>query len=90
MRITTAIAIYILIWGTVIFAVLPWGIRSQQEHGEVAPGTEPGAPVVPGLGQKLAWNTAISTVIFVVFYFVYTNKLISLEDLATLWGLLPR
>ena len=44
---TTAAAIYFIIWWTVLFAVLPFGVRSQGESGTVIPGTDPGAPVVP-------------------------------------------
>ena len=44
MSLTTAIAIYFIIWWVVLFAVLPWGVRSQEESGAVAPGTDPGAP----------------------------------------------
>ena len=36
---TTAIAIYFIIWWTVLFAVLPFGVRSQEESGAVAPGS---------------------------------------------------
>ncbi len=43
--VTTAIAIYFVIWWIVLFAVLPWGVRSQEESGSVSPGTDPGAPV---------------------------------------------
>ena len=43
MSLTTAIAIYFLIWWVVLFAVLPWGIRSQEESGSIAEGTDPGA-----------------------------------------------
>ena len=42
MPVTTGIAIFFLIWWIVLFAVLPWGVRSQQEDAEVAPGTDPG------------------------------------------------
>ena len=41
---TTGIAIFFLIWWLALFAVLPWGIRSQHEEGEITPGTDPGAP----------------------------------------------
>ena len=36
MPVTTAVAIFFLIWWVVLFAVLPWGIRSQHEGGEIA------------------------------------------------------
>ena len=88
MPVSTAIAIYFIVWWVVLFAVLPWGVRPQGEGGEIAPGTDPGAPAVPHLGLKLVWTTVVATVVFAVFYVVYTKGLVSLEDLATLWGLL--
>ena len=57
MAISTAIAIYFLIWWIVLFAVLPWGVRAQGEGG--APGTDPGAPRVPRLKAKLVWTTLV-------------------------------
>ena len=39
MAIATAIAIYFLIWWLALFAVLPWGVRTQAEEGEGMPGT---------------------------------------------------
>ena len=53
----TAIAIYFIIWWIVLFIVLPWGVRSQQESGEVAPGTDPGAPARSRIWRKLLWTT---------------------------------
>ena len=88
MSITTAIAIYFLIWWVVLFAVLPWGIRSQQESGEFAPGTDPGAPAIPHLAGKLLWTTIVATAVFAGCYVVYTRQLVTLDQLATLFGLL--
>src|SRR5262249_47563898 len=48
MSLPTSIAIYFIIWWVVLFAVLPWGVRSQQEHGAITPGSDPGAPAIPG------------------------------------------
>ena len=36
MPVTTAVAIFFLIWWVVLFAVLPLGVRSQHEDGEMA------------------------------------------------------
>ncbi|HEX2216332.1 MAG TPA: DUF1467 family protein [Xanthobacteraceae bacterium] len=88
MSLTTAIAIYFIIWWVVLFAVLPWGVRSQEEHGSFVGGTDPGAPAIPRLGAKLLWTTMVATVVFGLFYFIYVNRLVSLDDLATLFGLL--
>jgi predicted secreted protein len=87
---TTALAIYFIIWWVVLFAVLPWGVRSQHETGEeIPPGTDPGAPAIPALGKKLIWTTLVSSGVFAILWWVYVNRLVSLDDLASLWGLLP-
>ena len=87
MPVTTALAIFFLIWWVVLFAVLPWGIRSQHEGGEIAPGTDPGAPVVPRLGRKLMWTTVVSAVIFAGCYVVYVERLVTLQGLSGLLGM---
>jgi predicted secreted protein len=83
----TDFAIFFLIWWVVLFAVLPWGVRSQHEGGDIAPGTDPGAPVLPKLGRKLFWTTLVTSVIFAAFYVVYADRLVSLDDILAHFGL---
>ncbi len=59
-----AVAVYFTVWWIVLFAVLPWGIRSQDEARDVVPGSDPGAPVLPRLAAKALWTTGISAVVF--------------------------
>ena len=87
MSTTTALAIYFLIWWVVLFAVLPWGIRSQAEGSEIAPGTDPGAPAIPNLRRKLVWTTLVSAVVFAACYVIYVERLITLESLLAPFGL---
>lgn len=87
MSLPTSIAIYFIIWWVVLFAVLPWGVRSQQEHGVIAPGSDPGAPARPALKRKLVWTTIIAGIVFVLWYVVYSCRLIALDDLAALLGI---
>ena len=54
MSTTTIIAIYFLIWWLTLFAVLPWGVRSQTESGDFTAGTDPGAPALHRVWIKLA------------------------------------
>jgi predicted secreted protein len=89
MSLATAVAIYFLIWWTVLFAVLPWGVRSQQERGPVTPGTDPGAPAIPRLKRKLVITTLVAAIVFALWYAVYTYRLITLDDLARLLGAVP-
>jgi predicted secreted protein len=85
---TTIAAIYFIVWWLVLFTVLPWGARSQHEAGEVVPGTDPGAPAIPGLRKKVVWTTVIATVVFGAFYLAFVTRAIDFENLVTLWGLL--
>jgi predicted secreted protein len=82
MRIGTLAAIYFLIWWTVLFAVLPWGVRNQEEAGDVVPGSDPGAPATHRLWGKLGWTTVYATVIFAALYFAYDRGLIPIDFLA--------
>jgi predicted secreted protein len=87
MPVTTAVAIFFLIWWIVLFAVLPWGVRSQQENAEVAPGTDPGAPAIPNLRRKLVWTTLVSIVVFAACYVIYVDRLVTFESLLAPFGL---
>ena len=81
MTFTTALAAFFLIWWVTLFAVLPWGVRSQHEGGNMAPGTDPGAPTRFRLGRTLLWTTAVALVIYAVCYVVYTQHLVTLSGL---------
>jgi predicted secreted protein len=87
MPVTTAVAIFFLIWWVVLFAVLPFGVRSQHEDGEMPAGTDPGAPVLPRLGRKLLLTTVVSALIFAACYVVYVNHLVTLEGLVKPFGM---
>jgi len=87
MSTTTFIAVFFLIWWVVLFAVLPCGVHSQHEGGDIAPGTDPGAPVLPKLGRKLIWTTLIAGVVFAVFYVVVANRLLTLNSLLAPFGM---
>ncbi len=84
---TTIAAIYFIVWWIVLFAVLPWGVHSQDEMGEVVPGSDPGAPAIPRLGLKLIWTTVVSAALMVAVYAVFATKLLSLDDLTRFIGM---
>jgi predicted secreted protein len=66
MSITLGIAIYVVIWWTVLFAVLPIGVRTQGEDGMIVPGTPASAPTAPRLLRIVVLTTVISTLLFLV------------------------
>jgi predicted secreted protein len=86
MSITTVIAIYFLVWWVTLFAVLPWGVRSQHEGGEIVPGTDPGAPAVHRVWRAMLWTTLIASVIFIILAVIYRANVIPLDALMTTFG----
>jgi predicted secreted protein len=84
--IATAIAIYFIIWWVMLFAVLPWGVRSQHESGAISPGTDPGAPARPHVWRTLIMTTVAACVVFALCDVVYTYRLVTIEGLAALLG----
>ncbi|MBV8790875.1 MAG: DUF1467 family protein [Pseudolabrys sp.] len=89
MQTSTAIAIYFLIWWITLFAVLPFGVKSQHEEGEFAPGTDPGAPAMARIGTKLMWTTIVATTIFAIGAFVYRSGLFEIDGFMS-WLRSPR
>ena len=85
--ISTAFAIYFVMWWIVLFLTLPFGVRSQHEGGESAPGTDPGAPIASRMGRKLIWTTVISAVLFAVSMLAYNAGLLNVERLSKLMGM---
>ena len=85
--ITTGFAIYFVMWWIVLFLTLPFGVRSQHEDGEGAPGTDPGAPIATQMGRKLLWTTVISAVLFAAAVFAYNAGYLNVERLTKLMGM---
>ena len=81
MNIGLALAIYFLIWWLVLFAVLPWGVRRQDEEEEVVPGTDPGAPARPLLLKKAVATTLISAAIFAAGFAIWKTGMVALDRL---------
>ncbi len=80
MKVTFAIVVYICIWFMTLFAVLPFGVRTQDEAGTVVPGTPGSAPAKMRLGRLVLVNTLVAAVCFAVFYVGYTQGWLSAHE----------
>ncbi len=58
----TAFVLYVIVWWTVLFAVLPIGTRPVADPDQ-ATGWR-GAPAQPRIGRKVVWTTAIALVVW--------------------------
>lgn len=86
MSLTLGIALYIVIWWTMLFAVLPLGVRTQGEAGEVVPGTPASAPVQPRFLRIIGINTVVSTIVFAIVWSAVVYKWLPLETLGDIPG----
>ena len=86
MSVTTSLATFFLIWWVALFAVLPWGVRSQHEGGEMAPGTDPGAPMRFRPGRTLLVTTAVAAVVYAGVALFYIEHPVTLDGLMAVVG----
>ena len=85
--ISTAFAIFFVLWWIVLFLTLPFGVRSQHEDGGTIPGSEPGAPIASRMGRKLIWTTVISVIIYAVMMLAYNAGFLNVERLSNWMGI---
>ena len=79
----TAFAVYLTLWWTVLFAVLPLGNRTYHEDGiKVTDGGDPGAPVNPNLKKKFITTTWVSAIAWLILMAIIKFGLITLPPLA--------
>ena len=81
MTLSFAIAIYVLIWWVVLFAMLPIGVRTQAEEGEVSPGTPESAPHQPRLLPKMLATTVVASIVFAAVYVIIVHRVITLDQI---------
>ncbi|GJD30502.1 hypothetical protein PMNALOAF_1749 [Methylobacterium adhaesivum] len=61
-----AVALYFVVWWTLLFVILPIRNQAETDPDRVVPGQDPGAPASPRLREKALWTTALASVVFLV------------------------
>ena len=80
MSLLSSAAIFFVIWWVVLFAVLPFGVRSQHEADDITLGTDHGAPHEPYLLRKAIATTLVAALIFAGVYLYFGVYGMRLED----------
>ena len=81
MGITGSIIVYVLIWWIIFFSILPVGIQSNTEaFREKIEGIDPGAPKNPKIAKKFLITTIITSIIFIVIYYLVEFDLLNLRE----------
>ena len=68
----TGVMVYLVIWWTILFAVLPLGVRRVEKPG---PGQDPGSPERPQLLRKAIITSLVAAVLWLGFYFLHQADL---------------
>ena len=88
MNITGAIVVYAITWFMVLFCVLPVRMTSQDEAGDIVPGTPPSAPSGLRMGRKMWITTLVATPIWAAIAAVVLWGNIGVQDL-DVFGIMP-
>ena len=81
MGLTGSIIIYVMIWWIVFFSVLPFGIESNKEvFKESLEGSDAGAPKNPNIAKKFIITTIITSILFIVIYYLSNNGFLNLRN----------
>jgi predicted secreted protein len=70
----TGVMVYLVIWWTILFAVLPLGVRRVENPGK---GEERGAPERPQLARKAIITSIVAAVLWLGFYFLHRADVFS-------------
>ncbi|MEO1490759.1 MAG: DUF1467 family protein [Pseudomonadota bacterium] len=81
MTVTSAIVLFATIWAITFFCVLPFGQVSQQEAGDVEPGTPASAPSDAQIKRKLVITTLTAIAVFALVYGVLAYDVLTLDDI---------
>lgn len=81
MSVISAMAIYFIIWWTSLFAILPFGLRTQAEDNHIVAGTVPSAPARARIGRAFLRTTVLATAIFAAFWFLTQHLGFGLDDI---------
>ncbi len=75
----TGVVLYLLIWWTALFCVLPWGNHPDPE-ADVAHAKS--APLNPRIKQKFLITTLLSAIVWLMIYGLIESNVISFNEMA--------
>ena len=74
-------AVFFIIWWTVLFAMLPFGLRTQDDDKDVTLGTVSSAPRGAHMLKSVIRTTVVSVLIVAIFYGITKGLGYSFDDI---------
>ncbi|WP_225029873.1 DUF1467 family protein [Xinfangfangia pollutisoli] len=81
MNLTGGIVIYAVVWFLTFYIVLQIRTRTQEEAGEIVPGTHAGAPAQEDVGRSAKIATVFATLIWAAIAAVILSGRFSVDDM---------
>jgi len=79
--ITSALVLFAVIWFMLLLMALPMRMKSQEQTGEVVPGTPASAPDNPMIGKKMFWVTVVTFVLWIPLVAFIISGVVSIHDI---------
>lgn len=77
----SALVLFAVVWFMTLFVVLPIGLRTQGDEGEIEPGTHAGSPARLNLKRKFRQTTMYAFIIWAILAGVIVTGLVTVEDI---------
>jgi predicted secreted protein len=77
----SAFAVFFVVWWLVLFAVLPFGVRTQEESSDITLGTTESAPSLHRMGRTVLITTIISLALVGAYYGVTSGLGYDFDDI---------
>ena len=74
-------AVYFILWWLVLFAMLPFSLRTQDADGDVTLGTVASAPKGPHVLRAMLRTTIVTAVIAAIFYGLTKGLGLGIDDI---------
>ncbi|MEM9716585.1 MAG: DUF1467 family protein [Pseudomonadota bacterium] len=79
MAVTSIIVLFAVIWFILLLIILPIGMTSQEEAGEIVPGTPASAPSNFQFKRVVLWTTGMTIIIWAITCFVILSGWITVD-----------
>ena len=79
MSLTGSLIIYVLIWWIVFFALLPIDVNREKKQN--IKGIDAGAPENPKIIKKFVYSTLITSIIFIIIFFLVKYEYLNIRNL---------
>lgn len=86
MTFTGGIVLFAIFWFLALYMILPLFVKSQDEVGEVEPGTPASAPDQPLMKKKLIWTTVGAVIAWLIAFAVMESGMITMADIIAIGG----